>query len=371
MNNVLICTEDSLLARQLIAIAKSAGLGVHTAAHASLAFKLMTEHQPQLVLLDQHFEEKTALDVATNLLSLESHARIVLLVREESFAVSRAALRAGIAELVVVPGETEKLGPLLAGLNKSVETQTSHTYGPVAGFFSVKGGTGCSLLAINTAVACASQVPNGVLLVDANLQTGDVSGMLEIKAERNMAHLLPVIDELTPGHIRDVCAVHQSGISVLLAPTDPALSHALQPEHLARIVRVARTFFGAVIVDCPPATDPVCGAVLEEASHPILVCAPDVPNVFAWRRLKRHVGSVLQRTKFVLNQISPKSELNKADFASLLELENLGEIRLDSATITPLVNTGKTLFDETDMIKKPRRTPLAQDVMRLARRLLA
>lgn len=354
MSQVLICTGQSSLQKRLASAADRAGLTTYTATKADAALRLMTEHQPAIVLLDQDFE--TSREVAVNLLGIHPKARVILLVREPSFDLSRTALRAGIADLVLFPSELERLDQLLPRIN--------HTEGRSVAFFSVRGGAGCTTLAINTAVACTSLAAGPVLLIDGNMQTADISGLLDVKHPRSIADLLPVIDELTAGHIRDVCATHESGLHVLLAPPDPTTAELLTPDHLARIARVGKRGFAAVIIDCPSPLDDRCAAILGEVATPVLVATPEAPSIIAWRRLKHLVPA---NSKIVPSQISTRSEIAQADMARLTGLEGFPSVRHDSATVVPLINLGRTLFDVTKQRKLP---AVTQDVIRLARRLM-
>lgn len=371
MSRALICTANPELARQLAGIAEQAGLAVSQAARAPLALKLMTEHQPELVLLDDQFEQNHALEAAANLLGLHGRTRIVLLLHQGHFELTRAALRLGIADMVLVPGEMDRLADLLGRLRHSAATRTSHTEGRCIAFFAAKGGAGCTTLAINTAVACTGLLSGPVLLLDGNMQTGDVSAMLDVQWPRSVADLLPVLDELTPGHIRDVCAAHESGLYVLLAPPEPALGHALWPEQLARILRVARRAFAAVVIDCPHPLDERCAALLEEAGAPVLVSTPDSPAVITWRRLRHLVSGSMERARVVASQVTPKAEISPRDLAGLVGLPLAGEVRLDAATLAPLANTGRSLFEQPAGNGRAQRpAPVAQDVLRVTRELL-
>ncbi len=370
MSGIALCTSDSSLVKFLDTISRRVGKEPTVVSQPDQAIRTLGELQPAIVLLDEQFSPGATLELASNLLTFLPNTKIILLLRSHGFDAVREAMRLGLTDALLVPDELDRLPDILTRLQHN--QGVSATTGRVVAFFRAKGGAGATFLAVNIAMVATAIVEGQVLLIDGNMLTGDVSAMLDLKGPRTIVDLAPVLDELTPRHIQDVCAIHESGLHVLLAPPEPALSHVLGAEHLARIVRVAQRSYRAVIIDCPPLHDERCLALLGVATRPLLVTTADAPSIFAWRRMYPLVGNMGGRAGLVINQSTPKVEFGVKELTEWMQLRLAGEVRLDPSLAMPLANTGKSLLDlkgGRSLIARP--PGLVKDVARLAKQLLA
>src|SRR5690606_1718101 len=94
----------------------------------------------------------------------------------------------------------------------------------VISVYSPKGGSGCTTIAVNLAVALAD---NGyrTLLIDGSLQFGDVAIMLDLKPSTSIADLMDRMGEveLDGDLVSSVLVKHGSGLRVLMAPPRPEM----------------------------------------------------------------------------------------------------------------------------------------------------
>ena len=114
---------------------------------------------------------------------------VVFAVYELSTDVLQQALRAGARDAIVIGGEAslnqsvDRVGELLAGAAttraQAPATRTGEP-GRLISVFSTKGGVGKTCIAINVAAAMAKRSTEPVVLVDGDLQFGDVAVMLSM-----------------------------------------------------------------------------------------------------------------------------------------------------------------------------------------------
>jgi len=133
-----------------------------------------------------------------------------------------------------------------------------------------KGGTGKTLIATNLAVALAARDAN-VVLVDLDLQFGDIGLALALSPERTMYDLMkagpPFDHEKLDRHL----IRHSSGVKVLIAPTRPDHASAVSIDYLRDIYASLRTMCDAVIVDTPPGFTPEVIATIDASSAVCMV----------------------------------------------------------------------------------------------------
>jgi len=115
--------------------------------------------------------------------------------------------------------------------------------------YSPKGGTGCSTVAINLAIALQQVTSKKVALVDASLQFGDVAVLLDLRGNHSIAEAVAQIDTLEVDQLVALMSPHQSGIKVLPAPTSPEMAEVVTSDHLKTIIGLLRREFAYIILD--------------------------------------------------------------------------------------------------------------------------
>jgi pilus assembly protein CpaE len=141
---------------------------------------------------------------------------------------------------------------------------------PLIAILGPKGGTGKTLVATNLAVALAQRDAN-VVLVDLDLQFGDIGLALGLSPERTMYDLMkagpPFDHEKLDRHL----IRHSSGVKVLIAPTRPDHASAVSVEHLRDIYASLRSMCDVVIVDTPPGFTPEVIATIDVSTDICMV----------------------------------------------------------------------------------------------------
>jgi pilus assembly protein CpaE len=114
-----------------------------------------------------------------------------------------------------------------------------------------KGGTGKTLTSTNLAV-CLAQRGERVVLIDLDLQFGDVALCLGLPPEKTVYDLAQSPGALDFDKLQSFLALHSSGVYTLIAPRRPDQASAVGAELLREIYALLRTNFDWVIVDTPP-----------------------------------------------------------------------------------------------------------------------
>lgn len=144
--------------------------------------------------------------------------------------------------------------------------------------FGPKDGVGKTTLAVNLAVKLA-QKGNKVVVLDYNMQFGDVGAYLGMEPKGTIVDLLQEQSNPNVDTIRQFLALHVSGISFLPAPSSPEDAKAVSPSQVDRIIAALRIYYDYVIVDTAAGFDDITTACIDCASQILLVTGNDIPSL--------------------------------------------------------------------------------------------
>lgn len=143
-----------------------------------------------------------------------------------------------------------------------------------------KGGQGKTTTAVNLAVALAEVEPNSVVLVDADMQFGDVASVLNLEPHRTIVELAPEIDEVA---LKTLLTRHDSAFFVVAGPHSPELAEKVTADALGRLIDRLAGLFRYVIVDTTPGLDDNTLTAIEHATDAVFVSTLTVPALRALR----------------------------------------------------------------------------------------
>jgi pilus assembly protein CpaE len=193
--------------------------------------------------------------------------------------------------------------------------------GAVIGVFSPKGGVGKTTIATNLAVGLGQLAPMSVVLVDLDLQFGDVASGLYLNPERT------VTDAVSPAAAQDTLVlkafltVHPASIYALCAPVSPVEADFITPEQVTRLLEQLAEEFQYVVVDTAPGLPEIGLAAMEACTDVVWVSAMDVPSVRGLRSgmdILRQLEILPEGRHVVLNMADSKCGLSVQDIEATI-----------------------------------------------------
>jgi pilus assembly protein CpaE len=301
---------------------------------------------------------------------------VVFAVYELSTDVLQQALRAGARDAVVIGGEAslnqsvDRVGELLAGAATTrVQAPAARTGEPgrLISVFSTKGGVGKTCIAINVAAAMAKRSSEPVVLVDGDLQFGDVSVMLGRQSQNT------VLDAAAAVQYGDLELVQTladkdpaTGLLVLPAPVDSMPTDALLPGEMVNICAALQAIAGHVVIDLPSVFNDYVLAVIEASDEVLLVGSMDIPSI---KNLKIGMQQLdLQaiagpKLKLVLNHANAKVKLDVKEIERVLGLSANYPVP-DDLAVPISVNAGRPV-----VVDDPK-SPVSRALDRIAESLV-
>jgi pilus assembly protein CpaE len=263
-----------------------------------------------VVLLNADCGQDLAYDLAAclcaepriNLMAYSSHADMKLAVH---------LMRAGAREFFTTPLDTAEIAAAMerAASRCAVTVQESRAASRLFVFLGAKGGCGVTTLAANFALALAQESQGKTLLIDLGLPLGDAAINLGIKTEYSVVNALQQADRLDARMLSTLVAKHNSGLSVLAAPS--VFSDTPAPiNSIDRLVAVTREAFDFVVADIGSRIDLLGTSLFDKSAVVYLVAQVGITELLnANRMITKFFFTRDETLQIVLNRFKPSDLL--------------------------------------------------------------
>ncbi len=224
-----------------------------------------------------------------------------------------------------------------AATQAQVATRTS---APIVGFFSAKGGSGVSTLAVNTAAALANRFPRQILLIDLSAPFGHAALFADLVATGSIAGASKSGD--FEKNLRSAIVYHKTGLGVLPGTLRPEQVDLMTAELTTRALDVAATWHRLVLADLGTSLGEAALVVIERAERLVVVIPPEIAAMTDARRSLAVFRDIMNvpdsRLELVLNQRVPGAPLDRGAIESILNHKmsltvNFDDTRPEDATL--------------------------------------
>jgi pilus assembly protein CpaE len=342
------------------------------------AVQLASEVKPDVVLMDINMPDMDGITATKAINTAVRTAAVVIMSVQSEPGYLRQAMLAGARDFLTKPISSEELYTTIRRVyerNEPVRQQEAQMapsarptkadatkkepMSPIVGaghvivIYSPQGGVGTTTVATN--VASALMRPDTrVLLMDCDLQFGDVDAFLNLQSQLNISDLTKTEGDLDQEMIDNVLVTHGSGLKVLVAPSHPEQAYDIASESVKQLLVMLAGGYDFVIVDTPTQYDDMTLKLFDIAEKIVLVANPTIPSIRNARKMLdifdnlEKPSGLSDKVLFVLNRVVNEKErghgtVPTASIENHLKHKVVGAIPLDERSVLTSVNQGVPL----------------------------
>ena len=338
-----------------------------TARSGREGIQLALELDPDVVLMDINMPDIDGISATEVIRQKSPHIQVVILSVQGDQNYMRRAMLAGARDFLTKPpmgdelisairragemshverakGAQQRIASTMAsGAPISMSSFTPISKGKIITVYSPKGGTGCTTIAVNLAIALNNEDTRTVL-VDANLQFGDVAVFVNEQGKNTILELAPRVDDLEPDVVEEILIKHEaSGIRILAAPQRPEMAEKVSADQFSKVLEFLQRMYAYVVVDTSSILTDVVLSTIDISDVLVLVTTQEIPSIKNARLfldLIQPMGISKERIIFVMNRYDKRIAITPERVSENLKHEVSATIPLDEKVVITAVNRG-------------------------------
>jgi pilus assembly protein CpaE len=355
MPKVLVIDDEPIYHKMIRHALKPLGYEVEFAVNGTSGLASASAIQPDVIITDVIMPDISGFEVTRRLRQdfRFSHTPILVLTSQTELGDKLKAFENGADDYLSKPFQPEELiarvGVLL---NRSTvmrainaldrgKTDVARTIS----IHSLRGGVGCSSLAINMAIGLHALWDKPTLVADTVLTAGQIALMLNSSLKRTWSNIAGVeVNELTYEELESIISNHDSGIHFIAAPTTSDVGEMISADSLHASLDILRPYFEYIVIDVPHDFSEIAVKMLDASDLIVIMIAPELASIraaVAALDVYQKLGYPPQKVKLVLNHLFEHGGLEQAKIERALNRAIDLVLPFDSANLVKAINLGK------------------------------
>ena len=351
---IVLCKDAAELKEMGRAINNHAGTSVLlTSDDPEAVFTETARLRPSAVIINLVHLGEPGLKLVQRLCSEFPNTAVICASRDSSPDLILRSMRAGARDFIRLPINEEELSTVIDRTNDFANEHAQlepAKRGRAIAVFSSKGGCGVSLIATN--LAMLQNTPT--VLMDLNLQSGDLELMLGVKPKFSLADIVDNRDRLDNALLTSYLTPRSKNVSLLAAPIKAESAEDIEPRHIYEVMELLRQRFDTLIIDTPHSFDAVTISALDHADQILLVLTLEIHAIRSTRRALEifdRLGYPRKKISLVVNRWSKNIELDQKQVEDFLGERVVGYVQSDYRAAVNSINLGQPLVESAPASK--------------------
>lgn len=299
--------------------------------------------KPNLILLDVEKEENIA-SIPAFRDAFPGVSLICLCNRWNAEYASRL-VKAGAQGYLIKPFSGKELVTAVTTFGKSGMGIASKSIA----FFSPKGKSGKTTLIANLAMSLAQKSGESVGIIDADSQFGDMAVFFNLNSKSTIVEAVRDIKFLSPITLNSYFQPVNDSVRVLCGTKRPEFAELIDTKGFTEMLKMAQSLFRYVLVDLPPAFNPLSIAACEATDETYMVAM--VSGGFEIQHMQQAIeifkdwADYQERLKVIFTRVEPCDSAAQAELEEELEYPVAAILPNEYLLVSTAANDGRMALD--------------------------
>ena len=351
---------------------------IGTASNGLQAIHVARELKPDVIIMDVNMPDMDGIAATAIIKRDVPSAEVIILTVQDDIDYMRRAMLAGARDFLSKPPMIDDLVQSVLRAGEQARLQRERlppvplgrsapaliTGGKIITVYSPRGGSGCSVIAANLAVALYSE-DTATVIVDGDLQFGDIPVLFDSVSKLTILDLAPRVAELDQEIVEEVLTTHSSGVKILHPPR-PERAELIAGPHFSQLLTYLSKHYAYVIVDTSHRLGEVTMAALDVSNLIVLVSTLDIPAMARSRKFVELIPLLNldpQRVMLVINQFDQRVGITAEKLKQAFGKESEVVIPLARDLVLESINRGVPFM----LRKADAALPVGQAMLNLSR----
>lgn len=309
-------------------------------------YELVHKKKPMVVIMEVCTDDmERSIERIKMVVTRFPQVSIFAMCEEKSSDTILKVMRAGAAEYLLKPvsevdlvSSLQKVGRLWIS-KPSLEKET----GELLAFFSPKGGVGVTTLAINVATSLYAATGQPTIVVDLDLEAGDVTTFLNLRPTYTISDVTANMTRLDKNFLQSVVTKHDSGVYILAEPQRVEEGVSITGMDVRKVLGILKTMFKFVVVDTEAGLNDRTRAVIDMSDRIFLTFVMSLPGIKNIQRYLHYfdiLGIRKEKINLLVNRYIKKGDIQIEDAEKILKHKILWSLPNEHSTAIASLNKG-------------------------------
>jgi pilus assembly protein CpaE len=355
MARVLLIDDEPIYHKMIVHALKPHGYDVEYAKTGMDGLKAVGTHNPDVVITDVRLPDLSGYEVAQRLRRDPRYSTIpiIFLTSQADLSNKLKAFEVGADDYLSKPFQPEELVARMGLLVRRSEALKAirqfdtevKDQALIVAVHSLRGGVGCSSMAVNLAMGFHQLWRRPTLIIDAVLNAGQVALMLNASPMHSWSDITELKPfEIDADVIETIISQHPSGVHYIAAPTYPIAGDTFTDETWQVALEALRAMYEFIVIDTPHDFSNVSIQMLDHADQILLMTGAEMASVRAAvcaLNIYDKLGYLPTKITPVINQISHHAGIKQNQIEKVIKRQVGMVVPYSANEFTRAINYGE------------------------------
>jgi pilus assembly protein CpaE len=329
---------------------------VGEASNGEEVLKLLSKVKPDIVLMDINMPILNGLEATEKITNLFPSVTVIIMSVQAESEYLKKAMFHGAKEYIIKPFNYEVLvNTIITTYEKYKDRALNGAHfedgqraAKIITFFSSKGGVGKSVLALNSAVLLSKEYNKKTLLIDLDLQFGDISMLVNQYAKKTILDVIEDGQLDSYENIKPYLHEFNKNFHILFAPTKPEAAEYISKDSIEKIIKILEKQYDLIIIDTGINFNDSTLHILDLSERVLFVSTMEIvalKNTKLGLGVMQSLGYDKDKVKLIINNFTTKYEISKAEVEVAFRDGIFAIIPEEQSTVNISVNRGQPFCD--------------------------